>query len=327
MECFLSIVIPVYNEQESIPRLYEALGSSIKDCISKGLVSDYEIWFVNDGSTDNSEDVIKEIIMFDCRVKMIIFRKNFGKAMALQSGFYHCHGDIIITMDADLQDDPKIIPKFIEKINEGFDLVSGWKYHRMDPLEKRIMSKVFNKVTSSFSGIKLHDFNCGFKAYRRDVVKNIDVYGELHRFIPVLAYRKGYRIAEIIVTHHKRKFGKSKYSFERYLRGLFDALTTSFLLRYYDKPMYFFGRIGFSSLMVGMFICIFLSVQWLLGNSIGDRPLLLLGVLCIILGVQSISTGFIADLIVDVSYRGRYNEGHVKEVISFSSLDYSDRGE
>lgn len=243
MSRLISFVIPVYNEEESLRPLYEQIMQNIPaEC-------DAEIIFVNDGSTDESVKVIKEIHDEDKRVHLISFRKNFGKAMALESGFRNVHGEIIITMDADLQDDPMEIPHFIAKIDEGYDLVSGWKENRKDPLEKRLPSKLFNKVTSKMSGVHLHDFNCGFKAYKREVVDAIDIYGELHRYIPVLAYRKGFRITEISVHHNKRQFGKSKYGFERYLRGLFDSLTVAFLGKYYDRPMYLFGKVG---LMLGL---------------------------------------------------------------------------
>lgn len=314
----LSIIIPVYNETESLRPLYDSIMSVIAPPISSGtseLISEYEILFINDGSSDASEDQIRQLITLDQNIHLISFRKNFGKAAALEAGFKHCSKDIVITMDADLQDDPAEIPRFLDKLDEGYDLVSGWKYNRLDPLEKRLPSKLFNKVTSSLSGVQLHDFNCGFKAYRKEVVKSIDVYGELHRYIPVLAHRKGFRIAEITVTHHKREFGKSKYGMERYLRGLFDSLTTSFLLKYYDRPMYFFGRIGLLLFVVGVLICGYLTVLWFGGALIGNRPLLLLGVLSIILGVQSIATGFIGDMIVDSTYRQRYDESHIKEII------------
>lgn len=318
LERKLSIVVPVYNEEESLPKLYAEVVQSINQNIENKLISSYEILFISDGCTDGSDNVIKNLIQQDENIHLIVFRKNFGKAAALQAGFRHSTGDIIITMDADLQDDPKEITRFIEKLDEGYDLVSGWKYNRLDPLEKRLPSKLFNKVTSTMSGVKLHDFNCGFKAYRREVVKSIDVYGELHRYIPVLANRKGFRITEITVTHHKREFGKSKYGFERYLRGLFDSFTTSFLLRYYDRPMYFFGKLGLLLLFVGFVICAWLTGLWFAGNIIGDRPLLLLGILCLILGTQSIATGFIADLVVDATYRSRYDESHIDRIVSYS---------
>lgn len=307
MSRIISFVIPVYNEEESLGLLYEKIMQNIPSGC------DAEIVFVNDGSTDRSVEVIKEMNAKDKRVHLISFRKNFGKALALESGFRNVHGEIVITMDADLQDDPVEIPNFIAKIDEGYDLVSGWKENRKDPLEKRLPSKLFNKVTSKMSGVKLHDFNCGFKAYRKEVVDAIDVYGELHRYIPVLAYRKGFRIAEISVHHNKRQFGKSKYGFERYLRGLFDSLTVAFLGKYYDRPMHLFGKAGLLCGMSGAIICIYLLVLKLMGNSIGGRPLLVLGVLLIVLGVQMFSTGFIGDIIVDATYRKRYDESHIKE--------------
>ena len=315
MERKISIVVPVFNEEESLPMLHREVEEAARAAIAAGLISGYEILFISDGCTDGSEAVIKTLIEQDQNVHLIAFRKNFGKAAAVQAEFSHETEDIIINMDEDLQDDPKEISRFIENIDDGYDLVSGWKYNRLDPLEKRLPSKLFNKVTSTLSGVKLHDFNCGFKAYRKEVVKSIDIYGELHRYIPVLAYRKGFRIAELTVTHHKREFGKSKYGFERYLRGLFDSLTTSFLSKYYDRPMYFFGKIGLLLLLIGLIVCAGLTISWFMGNRIGDRPLLLLGVLCIILGVQSVSTGFIGDMIVDSTYHSRYDESHIKEIL------------
>ncbi len=305
----ISVIVPMYNEESSIKKLYEKIVESIKE------YSLYEIIFVDDGSADASTQKVKELRTEDQNVRLIVFRKNFGKAAALQAGFRNCSGDIIITMDADLQDDPKEIPRFVAKLEEGYDLVSGWKKKRNDPLEKRLPSKLFNKVTSYLSGVHLHDFNCGFKAYRREVVDSIDVYGELHRYIPVLAYRKGFRIAEIEVEHHAREFGKSKYGFERYLRGLFDSMTVAFLGRFYDRPMYFFGKIGLVLCVLGGMICAYLTALWFMGQGIGNRPLLLLGVLLLILGVQMFSTGFIGDMLVDATYRDRYNESHIKEKI------------
>lgn len=307
----VSIVIPVYNEEESLEKLY----FQIKDVLSDNKLENYEIIFVNDGSSDNSVAIIKELIMNDGNIRLISFRRNFGKAMVLETAFHNVTGDIIITMDADLQDDPAEIPNFIERIEAGYDLVSGWKYNRQDPLEKRLPSKLFNRVTSVLSGVKLHDFNCGFKAYRRIVTDNIDIYGELHRYIPVLASRKGFRITEIKVHHNKREFGKSKYGIERYLRGLFDSISVSFVSKFYDRPMYFFGRLGLITFLLGFFVCLYLSIEWCMGVSIGNRPLLLLGVLMILLGVQFFSVGFIGDMLVDATYRNRYDESHVEEKI------------
>jgi glycosyltransferase involved in cell wall biosynthesis len=316
----ISIVVPVYNEAESLVLLYESIRKGIEGCEDLG-IQNYDIWFISDGSTDNSETIIKELISRDKNVNLISFRGNFGKAAALQAGFRHCTGDIVVTMDGDLQDDPAEIRDMIEKLDEGYDMVSGWKKNRQDPLEKRLPSKLFNKVTSVLSGVNLHDFNCGFKAYRKAVIENIDLYGELHRYIPVLANRKGFRIAELPITNHKREFGKSKYGVERYLRGLFDSMTTSFLGKYYDRPMHFFGRIGLILLVIGLACCIYLAIEWFTGHAIGNRPLLTLGILCIILGVQSISTGFIGDMLVDATYRQKYSEGHVKEIIIGKDTD------
>ena len=309
MDQTLTFIIPVYNEVESLNILYNKILDSIKNRYI------YEIIFIDDGSTDESVHVIKKLIDEDDNVHLIVFRKNFGKAAALQAGFRNAKGDIIITMDADLQDDPSEIDHFVEKINEGYDLVSGWKKERHDPLEKRLPSKLFNRVTSHLSGIHLHDFNCGFKAYRKEVVDSLDVYGELHRYIPVLAYRKGFRITEIVVQHNKREYGKSKYGFERYMRGLFDSITVAFLGRFYDRPMYFFGKIGLLLLGLGAVICGYLTVLWFMGQVIGGRPLLMLGVLSIILGVQMFSIGFLGDMLVDATFHDRYNESHIKEKI------------
>ena len=307
----LSIIIPLLNEAESIQELY----GSLINVLSQNNY-DFEVVFIDDGSTDNSVDIIKNIIKNDPRIHLIEFRKNFGKAMALQAGFRFCEGDIVITMDADLQDDPNEIPRFIAKLEEGYDLVSGWKYHRHDSLEKRLPSKLFNKVTSTLSGVKLHDFNCGFKAYRKKVIDSIDVYGELHRYIPVLAHRYGFKITEIAINHKTRPYGKSKYGFERYLSGLFDSVSVSFLLKYHNKPMYMFGKLGMLMLTIGFLICAYLTVEWFQGVPIGSRPLLLLGILLMILGVQFFSSGLIADLVVDATYRDRYNTDHIKEIVS-----------
>lgn len=304
----ISIVVPVYNEEESLDLLYGKIIENIQEY-------EYEIWFVDDGSTDQSLVKINELMEKDEKVHKIVFRKNFGKALALETAFHNVTGDIIITMDADLQDDPIELPKFIDKINEGYDLVSGWKKERHDPLEKRLPSKLFNAFTSKMSGVKLHDFNCGYKAYRKEVVKSVSIYGELHRYIPVLANRKGFKITEIEVHHNKREFGKSKYGIERYLRGLFDSMSVSFLSKYYDKPMYFFGKLGGLTFIVGFIICLVLTVEWFLGQSIGTRPLLLLGILCIILGIQFFSIGLIGDMMVDATNKDRYSETHVKEKI------------
>lgn len=315
MNRMLSVIIPVYNEEASLPKLYEGVVANIKKLLNLKKINDYEIIFISDGCSDGSDDVIEKLSKKDEKVSLYVLRRNFGKSRALQIGFKRANGDVIITMDGDLQDDPKEFVNFINKIDEGYDLVSGWKYNRLDPLEKRLPSKLFNAVTSKFSGIGIHDFNCGFKAYRKEVVKNVCVYGEFHRYIPVLAKREGFKVAEIQVEHHKREFGKSKFGVERYLRGLFDAFSAIFLLKYWDRPMYFFGKIGLLLLMLGMLICSYLTIIWFGGASIGGRPLLVLGVLFILVGIQSISLGLIANIIVDQSDKKQNDASCIKEIV------------
>ena len=287
----ISIIIPAYNEALSIPILYEDISKNVDK---------------------ETEKKILDLCSVDDRVHIISFRKNFGKSAALQAGFRHAIGDVIFTMDADLQDDPAEMYRFAEKIEDGYDLVVGWKQNRLDPAEKRLPSKLFNMVTSSMAGLKLHDCDCGFKCFRREVVGSLDLYGELHRYIPVLAHRDGFRITEIPVHHRERKHGKSKYGMERYMRGLLDFLTTTFLLRFSDRPMYFFGRIGVISAVIGVLICLILTVEWFCGMAIGHRPMLTLGVLLIIVGFQSISIGFVCNLIIDRTFRQTYRENHIK---------------
>jgi glycosyltransferase involved in cell wall biosynthesis len=310
----LSVIVPVFNEMQSLEQLHLRLRA-----VLERLGTANEIIFVDDGSTDASQKVIKEIIAKDSCCKGIFLRKNFGKSRALQAGFRHISGDLIITMDADLQDDPEDIPAFIEQIDAGYDLVTGWKKDRNDPFEKRVASRIFNSITASLSGISLHDFNCGFKAYTRSMVDSIDVYGELHRYIPVLAHTHGFKIAEIAVTNHKRPYGKSKFGLERYLRGFFDSITTTFLSRFNDRPMYLFGTIGLVFFLIGLAICVYLTIEWFKGFAIGTRPLLTLGILLMILGVQSFSTGLIGNMLVDATYRQTYRESYIRELVGFST--------
>ena len=311
----LSIGIPFYNEVDSLAELYTRVSRSADTCVSAGHISDWELWLIDDGSTDGSAEIAERFTASDSRVGLVVFRKNRGKAAALQAGFSRASGDVIITMDADLQDDPDEIPRFLEQLEQGYDVVSGWKKQRNDPAEKRIPSRLFNAVTAKGSGVKLHDFNCGFKAYRSEVVRSFTLYGELHRYIPVLAARSGFRITEIVVQHHKREHGTSKYGIERYLRGLFDSMTTLFLLKYFDRPMYFFGRFGLISFLIGFVLCGILTVEWFMGQTIGNRPFLLLGVMLILLGMQFFGTGYLASMIVETNARRNYSEDHIKAVI------------
>ncbi len=304
----VSILVPAFNEEESIVELYKEVDKNLKDVEDV----EWELWVVNDGSSDMTEKVVLELTEKDKRVHLISFRKNFGKSPALQAGLRHVNGDIIFTMDADLQDDPVELSNFIKKLDEGYDMVVGWKQKRLDPLEKRIPSKFFNSVTSKIAGFKLHDFDCGYKCFRREVADSLDIYGELHRYIPVLAYRNGFRITEMPVHHRERKHGRSKYGLERYMRGFLDSLTTAFLLKFSDRPMYFFGRVGVIFSITGFLICLIMAIEWFMGYKIGDRPLLLLGVLLIIVGFLSVSTGFVCNLITDQNYRKNYSEHHIK---------------
>ena len=298
----ISVVIPLYNEEKSLAELHNRIILSLQS-----LSSNYELIFVDDGSTDNSFSVIRDLHKKDDRVKAIRFRKNFGKASALSAGFKEAEGITIITIDADLQDLPEEIPILIKKMDEGYDLVSGWKFKRKDPLLRRIASRLFNSVTSFYTGVNIHDFNCGLKCYRREVVEELDLYGELHRYIPAIANWKGFKVGEAKVNHQPRIHGKSKFGSERYLRGLFDLLTIIMLTKYPEKPLHFFGLLGTILSLAGLAINAYMALLRLSGKWISNRPLLLLGILLLILGIQFIFFGLMGELIVfssqkDISY-------------------------
>jgi len=294
----ISVVIPVFNEEDNVIPLH----GKIQDVLDRH-ERPHEIIFVDDGSRDETFPLIEQLCRKYGHVHGIRLRKNFGKAEAVAAGFHHSKGEIIITCDGDLQDDPEEIPGFLEKIEEGYDLVSGWKQKRQDPFIRRIASKVFNRITGWMSGISLHDFNCGFKAYRREVLSSISLYGELHRYIPVLAHAQGFRICELKVKHHSRKHGKTKYGPERYFRGFFDLLTVILLTRYFRRPLHFFGTIGLLFATAGFIINLYLTVLRILGQGISSRPLLLLGVLLIVMGVQIFSIGLLGELIIYITAR------------------------
>ena len=251
---------------------------------------------MDDGSTDGSGKLLEELHHKDKAVKVITFRRNFGKAAALMAGFDQAEGEIVFTMDADLQDDPIEIPRFLEKLDEGYDLVSGWKYPRLDPISKTAPSKLANTTIRMGTGIKLHDFNCGYKAMRKDVAKEIKLYGDLHRYVPVLAHWRGFSVTEIKVKHHPREFGKSKYGVRRLFRGLYDFITVVFLIRFTRRPLHFFGMLGLLPLVLGFLIDGYLAVIWLAGETIGHRPLLTLGTLLLMIGVQFFSIGLLAEM-------------------------------
>lgn len=289
----LSIIIPVYNEEENVERLYEKL---VKDL--EPLQREYEILFVDDGSVDSTYLKLKKIHSNNSRVKVIKFRRNFGKSAALNTAFRKVTGDIIISMDGDLQDDSQEIPNFLTKLEEGYDLVSGWKYPRNDPITKTAPSKVFNQLTCWMTGVHLHDFNCGFKAYKREVTNALYLYGEMHRYTPVLANYFGFRIAEITVTHHPRLCGKSKYGAKRIMKGFLDLITVKFLTSYISRPLHIFGIPGIISLFAGLLIGIYLIILKYLENVVlSERPLLLLAILLIIIGLQFFSIGLLGELI------------------------------
>lgn len=291
----ISVVIPMYNEEESLPELSVLLEKELTELTN----GKYEVIFVDDGSTDNSWDVAGKIIDNNRKFRAVKFRKNKGKSDALQVGFNEAKGKIVITMDADLQDDPAEIKNLLAKLKEGYDLVSGWKKVRHDPITKTAPSKFFNFVTSKTSGIKLHDFNCGLKAYKREVVKTIPVYGEMHRYIPALAHMNGFLVTEIPVEHHPRKYGKTKYGFSRFIKGFLDLLTVMFLNRYMKRPMHFFGTLGVIFITVGFGIDFYLLIEWFLNQTyLSNRPLVQFGIALIIVGFQMLSLGFLGEMIV-----------------------------
>ena len=289
----ISVVIPLLNEDESLKELYQQLRTTLKRMNVR-----YELLFVDDGSTDRSFQVLRDLKKNDHRIRVIRFRRNYGKSAALSVGFEKAQAPVIITMDADLQDDPAEIPNLVRKLNEGYDLISGWKKVRRDPLSKRIPSRFFNVVTSLLTGIKLHDFNCGLKAYRRDVVKTVRVYGELHRYVPALAKWEGFVVGEQPVQHRARKYGKTKFGLGRFWKGFLDLVTVLFTTRYFRNPLHLFGFWGVVAIIAGLAIDTWLAVEWFLGQTaLSNRPLFLVGILFIIVGIQVVSIGLLGEMI------------------------------
>ncbi len=288
----LSVLVPVLDEEGTVEELARQV-AAILDEVGRS----FEIVFVDDGSTDGTVERIRRARQADPRVKLVGLRRNFGKAAALCAGFEASSGQILITMDGDLQDEPKEIPHFLLKLEEGFDLVSGWKKTRRDPINKRWPSKLFNWATRRMAQVDLHDFNCGFKAYRREVFENIAIYGELHRYIPVLASRKGFRVGELAVVHNPRLHGRSKYGWDRYYKGLLDLITVLFITKYTRRPLHLFGAIGLTCFGSGFAINAYLAVLWALGEPLSNRPLLLLGVLLMLVGIQVLTTGLLGEML------------------------------
>jgi glycosyltransferase involved in cell wall biosynthesis len=311
----ISVVVPDHDEERTVALLYVELASALDP-----LGQEWEAVFVDDGSRDGSFAALTRLHAQTANVRVVRLRRNFGKAAALAAGFGQARGDVIVTIDGDLQDDPAEIPRLLVKLEEGFDLVSGWKSRRRDPLRRRVLSRLFNAVAGWISGVRLHDINCGLKAYRADVVRGLRLYGELHRFIPVLAHHRGYRIAELPVNHRPREHGRSRYGLERYLRGFLDLLTVSFIGRYRQRPLHLFGGLGLALSAAGTGILIYLTVVKAMGHAIGGRPLLILGVLLVVVGIQVFSLGLITELITShheerVSERERA-EALVEEILT-----------
>jgi len=288
----ISVVIPVFDEELSVELLYRELESTLEP-----LGRPWEAVFVDDGSGDGTFGALTRLHAGHENVRVVRLRRNFGKAAALDAGFAEAGGDLIVTIDGDLQDDPAEIPRLLAKLDEGYDLVSGWKTKRRDPITRRVPSRLFNGVAGRVSGLRLHDMNCGLKAYRAEVVRGMRLYGELHRYIPILAHYRGYRVTEVPVNHRPREHGRSRYGVERYVRGFLDLLTVTFMGRYRHRPLHLFGGVGLLTSVVGVAILVYLTALKLAGQAIGHRPLLTLGVLLVVVGIQFLSLGLLSELI------------------------------
>jgi glycosyltransferase involved in cell wall biosynthesis len=302
----ISVVVPLFNEEQSLGVLYAEIAAALEPTGHR-----FEVIFVDDGSTDGSLAALAQLHAETTNVVVVHLRRNFGKAAALQAGFLEAQGDVVVTIDADLQDDPAEIPQLLAKLDEGFDLVSGWKTRRNDPWTRRLFSRLFNRVTALVSGVRLHDVNCGLKAYKAEALRGLRLYGELHRFIPVLASYRGFRVAEIPVNHRARAHGRSRYGPTRYLRAFFDLLSVTFMGRYRHRPLHLFGSIGLLMGSVGFLLLAYLTVLWFTGEGIGHRPLLTLGVLLMVVGIQLLSLGLLSELITS-QHEERAGE-HVRE--------------
>lgn len=304
MADLVSVVVPFYNEADSLTELVRRINASLQ-----GLGCPFEIILVNDGSTDHGRAVAEELAGQDPRIRLIHFTRNFGKSAALSAGFQRAAGSVIVTMDADLQDDPVEIPRFLAKIEDGFDVVSGWKQTRHDPLSKRLPSKFFNALVRLVFGLRLNDINCGFKAYTKRAIANLPMYGELHRLTPALLQGAGFKVTEIPVRHHPRRHGKSKFGSTRFIKGLLDLMTVVMLTRYQTRPLHLFGFVGFGLGAAGVLILFYLTILWLAGlGPIGTRPLFFLGILLVLTAVQLVGIGLIAELFrsSQLSERAKY---------------------
>ena len=307
----ISVLVPVLDEAGTVRALAERVAA-----VLDGLGRKFEIVFVDDGSRDATSEEVKAARRRDPRVRLVRLRRNFGKAAALSAGFDHCHGRLLVTMDGDLQDDPEEIPRFLQTLEEqDLDLVSGWKRRRLDPIGKRYPSLLFNWVTRHLAQVPIHDFNCGYKAYRREVLEEVSVYGELHRYIPVLASRRGFRVGEIEVRHHPRQHGVSKYGWDRFYKGLLDLITVLFITKYTRRPLHLVGVFGLAALAVGFLVNAWLAYLWAFrGEALSQRPLLILGVLLMLAGLQVLTTGLLAEMTTHKTFR-RTDSYSVREVV------------
>jgi glycosyltransferase involved in cell wall biosynthesis len=305
----ISLIIPAKNESQSLEQLTREIVSTMK-----ALSASYEILFIDDGSTDKTLEKLKKLRAKNKKIKIVSHRGNWGKAVALQNGFTFATGDIVITLDADLQDNPHEIPKLLKKLDQGYDLVSGWKKTRHDPLEKVIPSRIFNTLVRILTGLQIHDINCGFKAYRREVLNDMRIYGELYRFIPVLAHKANFKVTEVPVEHRARVHGKSKYGLERHIKGFLDLITIVFLTGYGSRPGHFFGTFGIASFSGGFLIGLYITYLRLTTGTIQDRhPLLFLGILLMIVGIQLATTGLLSEMIVSFNQKTVTPDKYIRE--------------
>jgi glycosyltransferase involved in cell wall biosynthesis len=308
----VSVVVPLYNESPTLAALHDEVSTALEG-------RNWEVVYVDDGSTDGSYRELVRLHELHPNVRVVQLRRNFGKAAALSAGFHAAAGEIVVTIDADLQDDPAEIPQLLAKLDDGYDLVSGWKSSRRDSFGRRLFSKVYNGATGFVTGVRLHDMNCGLKAYRAEVLRSVRLYGEMHRFVPVLAHHLGFRTTEIPVNHRPRVAGKSRYGLERYARGFFDLLTVAYLGRYRHRPLHFFGGIGLILGATGTIILLYLTAIKIGGAGIGERPLLMLGVLLFVVGVQLFSLGLVGELLTSHHEERTADRGsaraHVRETL------------
>ncbi len=308
----LSVILPVFNEEGNLLPLYRKLVKVLKQHRYS-----YEIIFIDDGSTDNSYNILKKIYLQDKKhVKVIKFRKNYGQTASINSGFKYSNGDILITMDSDLQNDPSDIPKLLNKLKEGYDVVSGWRYNRKDGFSKKVMSRFSNWLHRKLTGLNIHDSGCTLKAYKREVIKDLELYGEIHRYIPALTYWKGFKIAEVKVRHHPRIYGKTKYNWKRLVKGLLDLINIKFWMQYSSRPLHLFGAFGLLQIFFGGLLFTYLIIMRLFFNEpLSDRPLFLLSILTVIGGFQFLILGFLSDIMIKVYYGGRHEPYNIEKIL------------